>query len=223
MRIALAAALAVTMMGCGRTAHPVKAPVDHAVHSYINALRGDDPAALYRLLSENARAQVSLDELRDAWPDLARERAQRATDLEHALGGNGIEETYAVTYPDGRVVRVIREQGHWRVGAVLASQTHAGRPRDAVAALTEALAARDIHRLLAILTSRRRQAIAPKLEQLTRSLREHQKSRIDLLAEDRALLSWEDRGIAYEIVLRKEGAEWRVDDIDMHPIATPMK
>lgn len=222
MRIALAAVLALTV-GCGATAREVKAPAETAVRNYIDALRAENPAGIYALLSADVQEAVSLEELRAAWPKLARERAHRADALERALDAGGIEETFAITYDDGRVVRVVREKQRWRVGAVLASQTHAGRPRDAVAIFADALAARDVRQVLAILTSRRRQAIAPKLEQLTRSLRAHQDGRIDFLAADRAVLSWEDRGIAYEIVLRKEGAEWRIDDIDMHPIAAPMK
>jgi hypothetical protein len=43
--------------------------------------------------------------------------------------------------------------------------------------------------------------------------------RIDELGGDRAELRWDDDGIRYRVVLRREGDEWRVDDLYIR--ATP--
>ena len=42
-------------------------------------------------------------------------------------------------------------------------------------------------------------------------------ARIDEFGTDRAELRWDENGIRYRIVLRKEDDEWRVDDIYIRP------
>ena len=41
--------------------------------------------------------------------------------------------------------------------------------------------------------------------------------KIDEIGSDRAELRWDENGIQYRIVLRKEDGEWRIDDIHIRP------
>jgi ketosteroid isomerase-like protein len=97
------------------------------------------------------------------------------------------------------------------------SRTKATRPRDAMHAFAEAIAQRDVTRILAVLTQPRREGLQHQIEGFVNGIGKHVNDKMEEVGR-RAELNWEDAGISYRIVLKKEDdGEWRVDDIYIRP------
>jgi hypothetical protein len=60
-----------------------------------------------------------------------------------------------------------------------------------------------------------REGIAKQVEGFIAGLAKHANGPIDNFGSDRAELRWDENGVRYRIVLRKEDDEWRVDDISI--------
>jgi hypothetical protein len=184
------------------------------VRAYVAALQRDDPRAAYGLLAAPVRRQLSYDDFARAWKLHPAERAWQARALERSLQGNpDASERALVRYPDGRLAQLEREGATWRLGSELVSRSRATRPRDAIRIFAEAVAARDVSGILSILSQRRREALTKQVEGFVAGIARRVNDRIDELGGDRAELRWDEAGIRYRVVLRREGDEWRVDDV----------
>ena len=64
---------------------------------------------------------------------------------------------------------------------------------------------------------RRREGLQRADRGLHRRHREERRREARAASADRAELSWDENGIRYRVVLRKEDDEWRVDDIYIRP------
>jgi hypothetical protein len=67
-----------------------------------------------------------------------------------------------------------------------------------------------------VLTQRRREGLAKQIDGFITGIVKHASGPIDEQS-DRAELRWDENGIRYRIILRKEDDEWRVDDIYIRP------
>ena len=112
---------------------------------------------------------------------------------------------------------MIRERGRWRLESGLIARGHASKPIDAVRMLVEAVASRDFDALMRVLTARRRNGISREVDELSSSLIENLGNEISQIGPDRAEMIWETDNARYKIVLRKEGDQWRVDDLHIRP------
>lgn len=226
MRRALYLALAL-LAGCGGdAAKRTTPPAAEGVKAYVAVLRAGDAAQAYALLSGEVKAQLSYEDFALQWNESAREREHQARALEEGLkGSSDLGERARIVYPDGKTVHLVRESGVWRLESAVVSRVHAGRPRDAVAIFAEALSRRDYQAVLRVLTSRRREGIGEQVDSFVKSLLERLKSEdvsIEAIGKDRAEMRWDDGKRRYKIILRKEGDQWRVDDIHLRPApATP--
>lgn len=212
-----------SMVGCGgsakkNAASTVTPPAANGVEAFVQILRSDDPKPAYELLASDVRGKVSFEEFAVEWKSSTAERNHQADALEEGLKGDpNLGERAQLSYPDGRTVNLMREGGQWRMESALVSQGHAGRPHDAVRMFAEAMNARDFDGVMRVLTARRRDGIGDQVTAFTDSLLTHINDKIDLVGKDRAELRWDHDGMRYKIVLRKEGDEWRVDDIHIRP------
>lgn len=214
----LAATLAVVAaVGCGgRLRNPP--PARAGAGAIVAALAGDDPAAAYALLSRDARARVSYEEFKLQWQASATERAWQVARLREALAADpDAGERAAVTFADGKQVDLVRDQGPWRVEAPLVSRTHAARPREAVRMFAEAIRAHDLDAFLHSLTRRRREGLMRQLDGFLAGLERKVDGTIEEIGTDRAELRWDEGGMRYRIVVRKEDGAWLVDDIHIQP------
>jgi hypothetical protein len=219
-RALLGAALCAGLAGCAGAGAPDGPPATTGVARYVDALRADDARAAYALLADEVRAQVPFEAFATAWKQAATERRAQARALEERLQrSGGLGERAAVRYRDGKRVHLARGAGGWLLESALVSQAHAGRPRDAVTMLADALTDRSYRGLLAALTSERRDAIAAQVDDFLSSLQAHRNDPIERIGEDRAELRWDSGDQSYRIVLRREGDEWRVHDL--HIAAAP--
>lgn len=211
-RIALALALAA----CGGARGP-STPAADGVRAYLAALRANDPRAAYSLLSSDVRKQLSYDEFVLQWKQSELERRWQAKALEETLEGNpDVGERALISFSDGKLVQLEREGKTWRLESELVSRSRAKRPRDAIRLFADAIAARDVGAVLGVLTKRRRDGLSRQIEGFITGIQKHASGPLDEFG-DRAELRWDQNGVRYRIVLRKEDDEWRVDDIYIRP------
>ena len=216
--IALAAAAAVPAAGCGGATGPA-APAAIGVRAYIAALKSNNPRDAYNLLAAPVRKKVSYDQFALDWKQSEKERAWQAKVLEESLKGNpDVGERALISYSDGKLVELEREGKAWRLDSELVSRSRARRPRDAIRLFSDAIAARDISGVLGVLTQRRRDGLTRQVEGFVAGIGKRINDKIDEFGNDRAELRWDENGIRYRIVLRKEDDEWRVDDIYIRPV-----
>jgi hypothetical protein len=208
-------ALALAFAACGGPAGPAT-PAADGVRAYLAALHSDDAHAAYSLLAPDARRNMSFDQFALEWKQTAAERAWQAKALEESLKGNpDVGERAVISFSDGKLVTLEREGKTWRLDSELVSRSHAKRPSDALRMFAEAVASRDVNAALNTLTARRRDGIAKQVEGFISGLAKHANGPIENFGNDRAELRWDENGVRYRIILRREDDEWRVDDISI--------
>src|SRR5262249_30049085 len=132
-------------------------------------------------------------------------------------GDAEVGEGAGVRYGDGKMVLLERDGSAWRLQQALVGRARATAPRDAIRELADALHHKDLAGALALLTARRRDGIARQIEGFVAGLDKRGDGKIEEIGTDRAELRWDENGIRFRIVLRKEDDEWRIDDIVIHP------
>jgi hypothetical protein len=213
-RTALVLAL---LAACGGPAGP-SSPAANGVKMYVQALRSNDAHDAYDLLSSDARKKISYDEFALQWKQSDKERQWQAKALEESLKGNpDVGERALISFSDGKLVQLERDGKAWRLESELVSRSRAKRPRDAIRLFADAVNQRDINGMLGVLTQRRRDGLTKQVEGFVAGIGKRINDRIDEFGTDRAELRWDENGIRYRIVLRKEDDEWRVDDIYIRP------
>jgi hypothetical protein len=210
-------ALVVGLAACGGSARGPSTPAADGVRSYVHALKSNDAHEAYSLLSSDARKKLSYDEFALRWKQTTVERAWQVKVLEESLKGNpDVGERALVSFSDGKLVQLEREGKTWRLESELVSRSRAKRPRDAIRLFADAVAARDVGGALGVLTQRRRDGLTKQVEGFLSGLQKHASGPLEELG-DRAELRWDENGIRYRIVLRRQDDEWRIDDIYIRP------
>jgi len=222
MNRALLVLAAVCMLsfgtGCGSSIGKAP-PAQTGVAALVKALQGDDPRAAYALLSKQTRKHVSLEEFIVQWKAHPEERKWQAARLAEALEGvPDVGERAAVTYPDGKSVTLEREGARWRLDAALVSRVRAAKPRDAIRMFADAIRARDLEAVLRTLTMRRRDGLQRQIEGFLAGIDRKVDGKLEEIGTERAELRWDENGVRFRIVLRREEDEWRIDDIHIHPV-----
>jgi hypothetical protein len=206
----------VIWAGCGGPAGP-SSPAADGVRQYVKALHSNDPHDAYDLLASDVKKKLSYDEFALQWKQSQQERTWQAKVLEDSLKGSpDVGERALVSFSDGKLVQLQREGKTWRLESELVSRSRAKQPRDAIRLFADAIAARDVSAALNLLTQRRRDGLQKQVEGFIAGLGKHINGSLETLG-DRAELRWDENGIRYRIVLRKEEDEWRVDDIYIRP------
>ena len=150
--------------------------------------------------------------------DRERSAQWQAKVLEDSLKGNpDVGERALVSFSDGKLVQLERE------GKTLAPRVRARQPlaREAAARRDPAVRRRDRRArrrgALGVLTQRRRDGLTKQIEGFVAGIGKRINDRARRVRTDRAELRWDENGIRYRIVLRKEDDEWRIDDIYIRP------
>lgn len=221
MRFVTPILLALWLSACGSTvkrasSHP---PAAAGVQQLVNALRSDSPQLAYKLLADETRKQVPYTEFARLWKQFAPERQYQARALEEGLKDDpNLGERSKIVYADGKSVLLLREGGRWKLESALISEFHSSSAREAVQVFADAMANRNYDAVMRILTSRRRKAISRQVDAFITSLITHiskPDTTVTKVGKDRAEIYWEDKGKRYKLIIRKEGDEWRIDDIHM--------
>jgi hypothetical protein len=208
----------VVLAACGGGLNGPSSPASGGVRAYLAALKAADARDAYELLSADARRRTSYEEFALQWKQSALERKWQVQALEQSLKGNpDVGERALISFSDGKLVQLEREGATWRLESELVSRSRARRPSDAVRLFADAIAARDLGAILGILSARRREGLTKQVEGFVAGIGRHVTDKLEEFGGDRAELRWDENGIRYRIVLRREGDEWRVDDIYIRP------
>jgi hypothetical protein len=208
-------ALALTLAACGGS-YNSKTPASNGVQDLIAVLNSDDPHRAYALLSEDAKRTISYKEFEQQWRQTAAERAWQTMALQASLrGAPNVGERAIVGFADGKSVPLERDGKIWRVEVPLVTHAQTPRPRDALRAFADALEQRDVSAALSMLTKRRRDGLARQIDGFLHGIGNRVNDEIDEYDGDRAELRWDEAGIRYRILLRREDDEWRIDDISI--------
>lgn len=198
-RDVLASVLAVAACATGG------APED-CVEAYRGAVARDDAAAAYALLSEPVRRRVSRAEFEARWKDTKAERAEQARDLASPRVA-ALEARVAAG--DARLVLREEGQGWWVAGAALPGES-AATPEAALRALVRAVERRDYAAFARLLTRARREKVEKELRDRIDNLKAAVGRPVEV-ESDRVVVQY---GPEFRIWLRREGDEWRVEDVE---------
>jgi len=205
--------LATLLAACSGSMGP-SSPASDGVRAYVAALRSKDPHDAYKLLDSATKRRVSYDEFELQWKQSEKERDWQIRVLEDSLKGNpDVGERASIGFADGKVVQLEREGKVWRLESELVSRTRAKEPRDAIRLFADAISGRDAKGALDMLTKRRRDGLAQQVGGFVLGLTKHVNEHIELFGADRAELRWDENGVRYRVVLKREEGEWRVDDL----------
>lgn len=196
-------------------------PAGDALQAYVQALRSDDPKPLYQMLNKERRAQISYQTWVAQWPQDKAERIQQAQQIETAWQGQLTTEA-EVVYQDGQVLTLEHAPHGWRLDQALVAPSIASSPETALRQLLHALETRDFALLLSLLSEERRQSIEERLVSFEQGLvqqKAHKGSEVYQSSERRAELNWSHEDVRYRLVFVREGADWRLHEIQMGPDA----
>ncbi|MCS6915631.1 MAG: hypothetical protein RMK29_00015 [Myxococcales bacterium] len=195
---------------CGR---PPPATAAQTLLHYAQALEGDDPQGVYRLLDEPTRAQIPYEEFAQRWRDTAQERQAQARAIRRSL--RALPPPLAhVTLADGMRLSLERAPhgGQWLVRDVRWQGARADTPEEALRLLLEAAERRSYAAVLQLLTSAQRQLVEAEVRERVDRLRAALSRRQPIeIRGERARLQYDPR---FYIELRKEPEGWRVHDLN---------
>jgi hypothetical protein len=207
----------LVVAACGGPSASSSAASD-GVRAYLAALQSNNPADAYALLSDAAKQKMSFEEFSLQWRQSAKERDWQAHALEASVKGNpDVGERALFSYSDGKRVELDREGATWHLESELVSRSRAKEPRDAIRLFANAISARDVNAVMNVLTQRRREAMQKQVEGFITGIAKRINNQLEQTGADRAEMHWDENGLRYKIVLRKEDDEWRVDEIYVRP------
>jgi hypothetical protein len=213
-RVAYVLLACVVSVTCARAAPTAPTTPRGIAQAWSDAARRDDAHAAYRLLSAETRRTLPFAEFQVRWQDSRVERQRQANALAEKLAEPGSLLQHAtVILPDGKTAQLVGDGNLWSLEAPLLSSARASTPADALRLFAAAIESRNVEALLRVLTSARRAGLRDALLAFVGGLQSHASTDIEVVG-DRATLRWSDGKRRWKINLRKEGDEWRVDDID---------
>jgi hypothetical protein len=179
-----------------------------AARQWADAVEAGDEAALFALLSDDARRAQGRDGVARS---LATDKRELLALGRAAAAPTAILETRAdVTFGSDRTARVVLEEGRFRIAAAAALPAGAESPRDALRELRDVLARRSFAGLLRVLTRDSAQSLDEGLEDLVGALAEPSTVRIDV--EGRRATAQLPGG--HTVTLEREDGIWRVKEFD---------
>lgn len=183
--------------------------------AYADAIENDDPDAAYELLSEDAQRRVDRAAFRAHWAQHRAELEQTAAEIRTLDPAARHPVWYGeTTHPSGRTLRWVAVDGRYRVIDGLPGQLDLSTPERAVAALVVALRQRVPAPIAHLATD-------DLAERINRRWLDTAEAIESALTDPRALEVSDDGtravltyGTGQHLVLRRVGAQWRVDELE---------
>ncbi len=179
-----------------------------AARQWANAVEAGDDAALYAMLTDEARSAHGRDGVARS---LATDKRELLALGRAAAAPTAVLETRAdVVFSADRTARVVLEEGLFRVAAAAALPAGAESPRGALRELRDVLARRSFAGLLRVLTRDSARSLDGGLEDLVDALAEPSTVRVDV--EGRRATAQLPGG--HTVTLEREDGIWRVKEFD---------
>ncbi len=191
------------------------------VAALSGALRDGRIDDAYSLMSESYRQRVSPEEFRRFFRDYRAEVQQTARALSERTGP--AEQEAVVAYGEGESLRMVREDGQWRVVSDVVDFYDRGTPRAALRAFVRAMERRRYDVVLELIPEADREGMTvermretwegegrEEVERLLVNLRAAMDDPIEEVG-DRATMSYGDR---FRVQFVREDGAWRIEDPD---------
>lgn len=182
-------------------------PPQVAVERYLKTIDAQDSAGMYALMSPERRQGVSAEQFQQRVTDTRAELAESARRIRDT--GAPAEGSAVVTLRDGETVRLVLEDGQWRIAAGLLDAAALRTPVEAVESLRRVLMRRDLAGLLMLLTREERTGWEAAFGRIIESTADPLDWETEIRG-DEATVRTTGGGV---IVLRRESGRWRVQDI----------
>lgn len=182
-------------------------PPQPTVERYLKSIETGDAASAYALLSTQQREHLTAVQFKARFDDTRAELTERAQQIRET--GATAEAEATVELDNGETVKLVLEDGQWRIAAGLLDASSLRTPVDAVQTLRRVLLRRDLAGLLALLTREERASWEAALGSVIESTADPLDWETEI-AGDEATVRTTGGGV---IVLRRESGRWRVQDI----------
>lgn len=189
-------------------ASPRMPPPEAAAAAYVQAIEQRDVPALWSMLTKRAKSELTQKELakllRDNAVELENFTRTLSAEKPRALGR-------AELYSEGRkTAQLSLSRGSFWIECKGVLPVAASTPEEAARALRDAVRARDYERVLGLMTPRGRDKVDSAFEALDESLLDLESAVVDV-RQDQAVI--ELLG-GRRILLKKEGTEWLVEELE---------
>ena len=205
-------------LGCG--ALGTQTP-DGTVGAFAGALRDGRTDEAYGLMSDSYRRRVSLEEFRRYFRDYPEEVRETARALSQREGA--ADQEAIVQYGEGERLRLVREQGGWRVATDVVDFYDQSTPRAALRSFVRSMERRRYDVVLQLIPEADREGMTEErmretwegdgreeIERLLSSLRAAIDDPIEEVG-DRATMPYGDR---FRVQFVREDGVWRIEDPD---------
>ncbi len=215
VRCALLASLLV-LTGCGGSGGP-----SSTLDSYAQALRDRDYDTAYELMSARYRADHPKEEFVRMMRESSREAGEAAKRLDEDR--RELEITAEFRYGIGDTMRLVREDGNWRIASNPVDFYSHATPRDALRSVLRAYRLQRWDVMLRFVPSayRDKMTVAMLEEQFTGAGREELQELMNMLQanidepiEDRGNEARMPYGERFEVEFVREDGSWMVKDLD---------
>ncbi|HTE55701.1 MAG TPA: hypothetical protein VK698_32825 [Kofleriaceae bacterium] len=211
------AAMAALLLGCGaRQAGPVS-----ALHDYSAALRAHDYSAAYDMMSESFQAKHSREDFVRMMKESGPEVAQTA----QMLGSQhkSVDVTAEFNFGIGDTMRLVQEDGEWRIASNPMAFYSQGTPREALRSFVRAYSLRrwDVMMRFVPTKYRERMSVEKMREQFEGDHREELDSMMNMIQANldepitdkgnEARMPYGDR---FEVKFVLEEGRWKIQDLD---------
>lgn len=202
MGAVLTTAVLVLAAGCGeRVLHPAD-----TIEAYRSAVDARDAGAVYAMLDESARMgmdEEAFEEHFEAHYDAIRAQARR---MARAASQEGALRVEAEVQISGGIAPVVWADGDWALARETPTRSSQDTPRDTLLALLQALDARDLEGLVALLSHERRTVYIQELDVLRDGLKDGLGNAV-ITTGDTAVLPLNNGD---KVLLVREDGVWRV-------------
>jgi uncharacterized protein (DUF305 family) len=219
VRLAMAysiAALTAGILGCGSSQ---SGPVS-ALHSYSAALRAHDYSAAYDMMSESFQAKHSRDDFIRMMKESGQEAAQTAQML--SSQHKSVEVTAEFNFGIGDSMRLVQEDGEWRIASNPMAFYSQATPREALRSFVRAYSLKRWDVMLRFVPTKYRERMTVKemREQFEGAQREEIESMMNMLQANldepiadkgnEARMPYGDR---FEVKFVLEEGRWKLQDL----------
>lgn len=212
-------ALVLGLAGCPRATGPTTP--EGAVETFSSAIRAGDYEAAYAMMSETYRRRVPFEEFREhleAHPDEAR---ALAAEMDGAT--ERVEVTATVPYGEGEELRMLHEDGEWRLVGNVVDFYDQSTPRAALRSFIRAMERQRYDVVMRFVPSADREGMTvdkmreawegegrEEVERLLANLRANLDNPIEVVG-DRATMPYGER---FAVHFVREDGVWKIEDPD---------
>jgi hypothetical protein len=201
------ALLALLSGGCGGArAATTASPPGLALGAYVDAVREDDAATVHDLLSEQLRAEVTVESLGRLMSENREELVAQANEIET----EAVQAVAEQPLIGGERVRMVLEDGRWVIDGGVVSAPGLRSPMATIRAFRRALQRQSLPGTLRVLSRQPR----AELEAEVARILEETGDELDLEVEIRGNRARVRTTGGREITMVREAGEWRIVAID---------